>query len=67
MEEWLLFGVELGWLVDPLEETVWVYRPGQEPEQLERPTQLSGEAVLDGLTVEMAEVWALVDEGKGVE
>ena len=62
VEEWLLFGAELGWLVDPLEQMVWIYRPNQEPEQLERPATLSGESVLEGLEVDMTEVWALVDE-----
>ena len=56
-------GVQLGWLVDPLEQTVWIYRPNQEPEQLERPATLYGEDVLEGLEVDMAEVWAFADEG----
>lgn len=64
METWLHFGVQLGWLIDPQAETVWLYRPDQDPEQLERPTALSGEDVLVGLTVDMSEVWALVDESK---
>lgn len=62
MENWLTFGVELGWLVDPLRQTVWIYRPNQEPESLDRPATLSGEDVLQGLFVDLAEVWALVDE-----
>ena len=62
MEDWLAFGVELGWLVDPLRGTVWLYRPGQEPELLERPAALSGESVLEDLAVDMAEVWAIVDD-----
>ncbi len=62
MEHWLTFGVELGWLVDPLDQTVWIYRPNQDPERLERPATLSGESTLEGLTVDMTEVWAIVDE-----
>ena len=64
MELWLRYGMQLGWLVDPFEETVWIYRTDQEPERLERPDTLSGENVLEGLTVDMTEVWALVDETK---
>ena len=64
MREWILFGAQLGWLVDPLEETVWIYRPGTEAERLSRPEALSGESVLDGLTVDMTEVWAFADEDR---
>lgn len=63
MQEWLLFGAELGWLVDPLEQSIWVYRPDQEPESLERPATLSVETVLVDLVVDMTEIWSLVDEG----
>ena len=62
MERWLTFGAELGWLVDPIGQTVWLYRPGQEPEMLQRPATLSGESVLNGLEVDLADVWAFVDE-----
>ncbi len=67
MAEWLQFGVELGWLVDSIERTVWIYRPNEEPEQLNRPDELSGESVLEGLTVDMSEVWALASEDAGIE
>ena len=37
---------------------VWVYRAGQvEPEQLVHPETLSGESVLEGLTVNLTHVW----------
>ena len=32
MEESIANGVLLGWLIDPLEKTVTIYRPGREPE-----------------------------------
>ena len=51
-------GVRLGWLLDAFEETVWVYREGQpEPERLERPMTLSGESVMEGLSVDLSRVW----------
>ncbi len=62
MERWLGFGVRLGWLVDPRTQTVWLYRPSQEPESLERPAALSGESVLEGLSVDLAYVWELAEE-----
>lgn len=64
MEEWLRFGAELGWLVDPLRQTVWIYRHGQDPEMLERPESLSGDDVAKGLVVNMTEVWAFADEDR---
>lgn len=62
MAQWLRFGVKLGWLVDPIEETVSIYRPDAEPEMLPRPSELSGESVLNGLVVDLTEVWTFVDE-----
>lgn len=64
MVEWLHFGAELGWLVDPISETISLYRPDQEPAVLTRPSTLSGESVLEGLLVDMTEVWSIVDEDK---
>ena len=64
MELWMSHGAELGWLIDPFEEQVWIYRPDQLPERLDRPATLSGENVMVGLEVDMSEVWALVDESK---
>ena len=58
MRQWLAYGVRLGWLIDAYNETVWIYRKGQdEPEELQKPAQLSGEDVLPGLIVEMARIW----------
>lgn len=34
-ETWLANGVRLGWLIDPYEEKVWIYRPGREVEVVE--------------------------------
>ena len=62
MENWQTFGAQLGWLVDPIRQTVWIYRPNQEPESLERPATLSGEDVLEDLVVDLTEVWAFADE-----
>ena len=64
MELWMSYGVRLGWLIDPFEEAVWIYRPDREAERLDRPATLTGEEVMVGLEVEMSEVWALVDESK---
>ena len=64
MEAWLNYGVRLGWLIDRRRSLAWIYRPGQqEPELLERPSELSGEDVLPGLTVECSRIWKPVKSG----
>lgn len=62
MEIWMHFGVRLGWLVDLDSCNIWIYRPDQEPELLERPATLEGEDVLVGLEIDCAEIWRLADE-----
>ena len=60
MELWLEQGARLGWLIDPFDGIAHIYRPGREPEQLERPETLSGEDVLPGLTVNLERAWRSV-------
>lgn len=48
MEEWVDYGVALGWLIDPFERQVHVYRPGLEPEVLEDPETVRGDPELGG-------------------
>ena len=38
MQEYLDNGAQLGWLIDPLDRRVYVYRPGGEMECLDNPT-----------------------------
>ena len=57
MAEYLANGARLGWLIDPLEKQVFVYRPGAPVEHLKEPATLSGEPVLAGFTLELARVW----------
>ena len=55
--EYIDNGARLGWLIDPLEKQVFVYRPGQPVEHLKHPATLSGEPVLAGFTLDLARVW----------
>ena len=48
MEEWLAYGVALGWLIDPFLRQVHIYRPGVAPELLDDPETVSGDPVLPG-------------------
>ena len=48
MEEWIEYGVALGWLIDPFLRQVHIYRPGAEPEILEDPETVNGDPELPG-------------------
>ncbi len=58
MEEYKSNGAKLGWLIDPKNKRVEIYRLGQEVEVLENPTRLSGETVLPGFSLNLKRVWA---------
>ncbi|MDE2891248.1 MAG: Uma2 family endonuclease [Chloroflexota bacterium] len=57
MVEWIEGGVRLGWLIDPFERKVWIYRANGEVDELDDPTELSGEDVCSGLVIDMSRVW----------
>lgn len=57
MREYIENGVSLGWLIDPTERKVYVYRPNAEAETLENPAEISGEPVLKGLVLNLKEIW----------
>ena len=57
MQDWISNGVRLGWLIDPYQELVWIYRADGSVEQLDRPEALSGEDVCVGLSIDMTRVW----------
>jgi Uma2 family endonuclease len=57
MEEWLANGVQMGWLIDPGQETVYVYRPGCEETTVTGFNRsISGDPVLPGFTLELAKL-----------
>lgn len=53
MREFMKNGARLGWLIDPQNQQVEIYRAGQDVEILERPRQLSGEDVLPGFRLNL--------------
>ena len=57
MEEYLANGAALGWLIDPLEKQVYVYRPDLEMLCLNNPDTISGEPVLPGFVLEVQRLW----------
>lgn len=58
MTEYLANGARLGWLLDPKNRRVEIFRPGKDAEKLAAPETLSGEDVLPGFTLTLSEVWA---------
>ena len=57
MEEYIANGVLLGWLIDPLERTVTIYRPGREPEVLSNPPQVAGEGPVAGFVLDLSRIF----------
>ncbi|NOT48478.1 MAG: Uma2 family endonuclease, partial [Acidobacteria bacterium] len=57
MEEYIENGVRLGWLIDPLEEKVHIYRENGSVEILENPKFVSGEDVLPKFKLDLAEIF----------
>jgi Uma2 family endonuclease len=65
MEEYRENGAQLGWLLDPVEKQVYVYRPGEVVQTLDNPASLSGEPLLRGFTLDLPRVWAAMERKKG--
>ena len=57
MAEYIANGTSLGWLINPLNREVSVYRPGLDVERLDDPESLSGHPVMTGFELRMGEVW----------
>lgn len=53
MQEYMDSGVRLGWLFNPQDQQVEIYRQGQDKEVRSLPTELSGEAVLSGFVLQV--------------
>ncbi len=56
MAEYIENGVRLGWLIDPYKKQVHIYRQNGEIEILENPKTVSGEDVLEGFDLDLAEI-----------
>jgi Uma2 family endonuclease len=51
MQEYLDSGLQLGWLINPQDNQVEIYRPNRQPEILSSPATLSGENILIGFVL----------------
>jgi Uma2 family endonuclease len=59
MQEYLDNGARLGWLIDPTDRVIYVYRPGETVERIKSPAEISGEPVLSGFGLRLATVWSV--------
>ena len=57
MKEYMNCGVRLGWLINPDDRKVEIYRQDKEQKVLDNPQTLSGEDILPGLVVDLAEIF----------
>jgi Uma2 family endonuclease len=57
MIEYMDNGARLGWLLDPQQRRVEIYRLGLNIEVLENPDSLPGEEVLPGFVLNLRRVW----------
>ena len=53
MREYIENGLKLGWLINPKDKQVEIYRIGKEVEVLKSPNCLSGEDVLEGFSLDL--------------
>lgn len=57
MDEYTANGARLGWLIDPGERAVEIYRPGAEPERLTAPARISADPELPGFELDLRPIW----------
>lgn len=57
MVEYMENGASLGWLIDPFEFRVYVYKPDREVVILESPETVSGDPLLPGFNLDLMELW----------
>jgi Uma2 family endonuclease len=57
MQEYLDNGMVLGWLINPLQQQVEIYRQRKQVEILNAPDSLSGENVLSGFVLNLQPIW----------
>lgn len=58
MQQWMVNGVELGWLIDPDRRTVIIFRPDAEPRIEKEPDEVRGEGPVTGFVLNLKRIWA---------
>lgn len=57
MVEYIENGAKLGWLIDPKNQLVEIYRRDRKVEVLENPNSLSGEDILPNFVLDLRKIW----------
>lgn len=57
MQEYINNGLRLGWLINPQDRQVEIYKADQPKQVLQNPNQVDGDDVLPGLVVELSILW----------
>lgn len=57
MQEYIDNGAQLGWLIDPVDRKVYVYRPDAPPVCLDDPETVSGDPVLAGFVLDVRRLY----------
>jgi Uma2 family endonuclease len=57
MEEYISNGALLGWLIEPFERQVFVYRPNQPIQQLDQPASVDAGPELPGFVLDLTKIW----------
>lgn len=57
MQEYLENGARLGWLLEPVQKRVYVYKPGEPVRELTDPEEVSADPVLPGFVLKPREIW----------
>jgi Uma2 family endonuclease len=50
-------GAHLGWLINPEDRSVIIYRPNLEPETLRDIVSIKGNGLLEGFVLDLSEIW----------
>ena len=57
MKEYMTCDIKLGWLINPDDKQVEIYRFGQDKEVLDNPSNLSGENIMPNLIVDLSDIF----------
>lgn len=57
MREYIENGASLGWLIDPQEKKIYIYRQAGETEILENPQIIGGESLLENFELNLEKIW----------
>lgn len=57
MQEYIDNGARLGFLIDPQQKRVYIYRPQTPVETLDKPERIPGDPMLPGFILNLSEIW----------